>query len=72
MKKSGALFTRLAVLEARGAKRATIWTVLYIPAVFLAFGIALGIMILWLHVYSISIIICNLAACKHEYSIRFV
>ena len=40
--KTAKLLTRLAVLEARGAKRATIWTVLYISAVYLAFGIALG------------------------------
>ena len=40
---SSSFSTRLATLEARAAKRATVWTVLYLLVVFLAFGISLGV-----------------------------
>ena len=40
--KQGNAFTRLASLEARGGKRASLGQMLYLPAIFFAYGVLLG------------------------------
>ena len=49
------MFNRLAALEARGAKRASFGQMLYLPAIFFAYGVLLGERmeaVCWVYLYS--------------------
>ena len=53
--KHGNIFHRLAALETRGAKRASFGQMLYLPAIFFAYGVLLGErmeVVCWIYLYS--------------------